>query len=174
MADFVEYVMGYWCPRLRYLDRWNPNDSTKGVDLVAFHFDDGTTSSPNDELYVVESKGALTGGPVNRLQNAINDSIKDKVREATTLNAMKQRLTAMGRSDDALRVQRFQNEADFPFVRKNGAAAVLDVTAFDQALLAGSDVTQHPNAANLELLVIRGATMMPLVHALYERAANEA
>lgn len=83
VADFIEYTMGYWCPRLRYLDRWNPNDSTKGADIVAFLFLDDDGPDSDDELFVVESKGALTGGPVNRLQDAINDSIKDQVREAT-------------------------------------------------------------------------------------------
>ncbi len=174
VADFVEFVMGYWCPRLRYLDRWNPNDSTKGTDVIAFWFEEGAGPTPEDRLYLVESKGALTGGPVNRLQDAINDSIKDKVREATSLSAMKQRLIASGRQNDAMRVQRFQNEADLPFVRRNAAAAVLDNGAYDETLLASADVSQHPNAKNLELLVIKGEALMPLAHALYERAANEA
>ena len=31
VADYIEFLMGYWSPRaLRYQDRWNRNDSTKG------------------------------------------------------------------------------------------------------------------------------------------------
>ncbi|MBY3043191.1 DUF1837 domain-containing protein [Rhizobium ruizarguesonis] len=172
-ADFVQYVMGYWCPRLRYLDRFNPDDSTKGCDVVAFLFE-GDDHDPDDELFILEIKGALTGKPVNRLQDAINDSMKDKVREATTLNAMRQRLIDGGRREDANRVGRFQNETDRPFVRKNGAIAVLDNGAFDTTVLGLSDTTNHPNAKNLDLLVIKGDAMMALVHAIYDRAANEA
>lgn len=172
-ADFVEYVLGYWCPRLRYLDRFNPDDSTKGCDVVAFLFE-GDDHDPDDELFILEIKGALTGRPVNRLQDAINDSMKDKLREATTLNAMRQRLINNGHRNDANRVARFQNETDRPFVRKNGAIAVLDNGAFDRTVLQVSETKDHPNAANLDLLVIKGDAMMALVHAVYERAANEA
>jgi len=174
VADFIEYVLGYWCPRLRYLDRWNPNDSTKGTDVIAFLFESQAGPEPEDKLFLVESKGALTGGPVNRLQDAITDSIKDEEREATSLNAIKQRLIASGRHNDAMRVQRFQNESDQPFVRRSAAAAVLDSGAYDEAVLAAADISAHPNAGNLELIVIRGDDLMPLVRALYERAANEA
>jgi hypothetical protein len=37
-----------------------------------------------------------------------------------------------------------------------------------------TDAAAHPNIANLKLIVIRGSALMDLVHALYERAANEA
>lgn len=40
--------------------------------------------------------------------------------------------------------------------------------------LEATDTTGHPNADNLRLLVIRGPSLMTLVHALYERAASEA
>jgi hypothetical protein len=37
VADYVEHLLGYWCPRaLRYQDRWNRNDSTKGCDIIGF------------------------------------------------------------------------------------------------------------------------------------------
>ena len=74
----------------------------------------------------------------------------------------------------ALRVQRFQNESDLPFVHLNGAAAVLDNDVFDATDLPAVDGSAHGNAAGLRLVVIRGAAMMKLVHALYEQAADEA
>jgi hypothetical protein len=60
--------------------------------------------------------------PINRLQDAVADSGKDALREATTLNALKQRFYERGEEAPALKVQRFQNMADRPFKRISGAA----------------------------------------------------
>ena len=57
----------------------------------------------------------------------------------------------------------------------SGAAAVLSDAAYDEALLQNETaVVNHQNAGNIELIVIRGKELMKLVHALYERASNEA
>ena len=116
----------------------------------------------------------MTKTVANRLQDAITDSIKDNVREAMTLNAMKQRMLMRGQQDHAEKVQRFQNEAARPFRRINGAAAILDDEVFGVTDLATADASTHPNGENLRLIVIRGPSLMKLVHALYERAADEA
>jgi hypothetical protein len=170
VADYIEYKLGYWCPRqLRYDQKWNRNESTKGCDVIGFQFvnDDGV--DPNDELFVFESKASMSGNtPKNRLQDAVTDSGKDALREATTLNALKQRFFERGK------VQRFQNMADRPFKRISGAAAVLNASLYDESLIAQTTTAGHFNAGNLKLIVIRGNTLMALVHALYERAANEA
>jgi hypothetical protein len=68
----------------------------------------------------------------------------------------------------------FQNMADRPFRRVNGGAAVLDHAVFDTDSISATSAAAHPNSANLKLIVIRGPALMELVHALYERAANEA
>ena len=176
VADYIEYKLGYWCPRqLRYDQKWNRNKSTKGCDVVGFQFvnDDGV--NPNDELFVFKSKASMSGNkPINRLQDAVTDSGKDALREATTLNALKQRFYERGEEAPALKVQRFQNMADRPFKRVSGAAAVLNSSLYDGTLLAQTTTTGHFNAANLKLIVIRGETLMKLVNALYARAANEA
>src|SRR5271155_4313062 len=113
VADFIEFVLGYWCPReLRYQDRWNRNDSTKGCDVVGFKFASETTHDPDDELFIFEAKAAMSATNQNRLQDAVDDSAKDKVREAMTLNAIKQRFLERHDRSSALRVQRFQNMAD--------------------------------------------------------------
>jgi Cap4 SAVED domain len=176
VADYIEYKLGYWCPRqLRYDQKWNRNESTKGCDVIGFQFVNDGGFDPNDELFVFESKAALSGNkPVNRLQDAVDDSDKDALREATTLNALKQRFLERGGDDPAQKVQRFQNITDRPFKRINGAAAVLNSSLFDGALIEQTTTASHFNAANLKLIVIRGDTLMALVHALYERAANEA
>jgi hypothetical protein len=176
VADYIEYKLDYWCPRqLRYDQKWNRNESTKGCDVLGFQFVNDGGFDPNDELFVFESKAAMSGNtPVNRLQDAVADSGKDALREATTLNALKQRFYERGDEAPALKVQRFQNMADRPFKRISGAAAVLNSSLYDGPLLSQTTTAGHFNSTNLKLIVIRGETLMKLVHALYARAADEA
>jgi hypothetical protein len=91
-----------------------------------------------------------------------------------TLNAMKRRMLTRGQQDQAHKVKRFQNESARPFRRINGAAAILDDEVFAATDLTTADASAHPNAGNLRFIVIRGPSLMKLVHALYERAADEA
>jgi hypothetical protein len=175
VADFIEFILGYWCPReLRYQDRWNRNESTKGCDVIGFKFASEAAHNPDDELFIFEAKAAMTPTNKNRLQDAVDDSAKDILREVMTLNAIKQRFLERDDRSSALRVQRFQDMADRPFRRINGAAAVLDDRVFDGNVVAATNAEGHPNAENLKLVVITGAALMDLVHALYERAGNEA
>jgi len=175
VADFIEFFLGYWCPReLRYQDRWNRNDSTKGCDVIGFKFANKDNPDPEDEIFVFESKSGMSETRSNRLQDAIDDSIKDRLREGMSLNAIKRRFFDRGQMEDARKVQRFQNEADRPFRRINGAAAILDDVVFANTDLGATDGKAHFNEENLRLLVIRGPSLMRLVHTLYERAANEA
>jgi hypothetical protein len=174
VADYIEFLQGYWCPReLRYQDRWNRNDSTKGCDIIGFKFAT-EQAAHRDELFIFESKSGMTQTKAHRLQDAIDDSAKDKVREGMTLNALKRRLLVKGELEQADRVKRFQNQAARPFRRVNGAAAILDQAVFADTDLAAADASAHPNGGNLRLIVIRGPLLMSLVHALYERAADEA
>ncbi|TPI53612.1 MULTISPECIES: Hachiman antiphage defense system protein HamA [unclassified Mesorhizobium] len=174
LADYVEYILNYWCPREgRYENRDNRNVPSNGCDVLAFKFVQDDAVNAGDELLLLESKAGLKTLRKNRLQQAVDDSIKDLMREAMSLNAVKQRLL---RSDPvaAARVERFQHEMDRPFKRVNAAAAVLDDAVFSSLDLTLTDPSKHPNLANLKLLVIKGTSMMDLVHHLYERAANEA
>ncbi len=174
--DYLEYFLGYWVPREKYAEKATRNESVKGVDTLGFFLVHPQKLSPKDRLIAFESKAQLTGSRyLNCLQTAINDSSKDLLRRAYSLNATKRRLLAAGRREKALIVQRFQDLADNPYMFRSGAAAVLCDTAFDQKTIAKSTtVSAHSNKANLELLVIRGKDLISLVHALYERAANEA
>jgi hypothetical protein len=175
VADYMEFILGYWSPRtLRYQDRWNRNDSTKGCDIIGFKFASNAPHHRDDELFIFESKSGMTTTTANRLQDAVDDSGKDAVREAMTLNALKQRMIARDAIQDAERVKRFQNQAARPFRRINGAAAILDYTVFAEMDLAATDASAHPNAAQLRLIVIKGPSLMTLIHAIYERAADEA
>ena len=109
------------CPlHLRYQDRWNRNDSTKGCDIIGFKFVGDEPHHREDELFIFESKSGMTRSYTNRLQDAITDSMEDHLREAMTLNAMKQRMLVRGEREHAEKVKRFQNEAARPFKRING------------------------------------------------------
>lgn len=174
VADYLTYLHGYMVPRTRYDRKTITNESTKGSDVVAFkNVSDQPTRS--DEMLIYEVKAKLTGSSTgSRLQDAIDDSTKDEVRIAESLNAIKQRLFDRGDLENMKKVGRFQSGEDHPYQRKYGAATVLTDSAFDQTILATSSTQEHPAGDDLSLLVIRGEDFMKLVHTLYERAANEA
>jgi hypothetical protein len=174
VADFLEYVMNYWVPRFRYDEKAVRNESTKGTDILGFKFV-SDKESLEDTLSVFEAKAKLTGNPVNRLQDAVDDSVKDFfVRKAESLNALKRRFIRKGNISDAFKIKRFQNKADHPYYEISGAAAILSKTAFDPEVLSTTDTSKHPNNGNLKLVVIKGQNLMQLVHELYRRAADEA
>jgi hypothetical protein len=46
VADYIEYKLGCWCPRqLRYDQKWNRNESTKGCDVLGSSSSRGTACS---------------------------------------------------------------------------------------------------------------------------------
>lgn len=176
VSDYVEHLLGYWVPRGKYAEKASRDESVKGVDILGFRVKSQSAPSPTDELMAFEVKAQFSGDKYKgRLQAAIDDSSKDYIRRAITLNATKRRLLRAGLTDRALLVQRFQNLTDHPYVYRSGAAAVLSDSAYDAASLNKSTKVQgHENAGNLELIVIRGRELMDLVHRLYDRAADEA
>lgn len=176
VSDYVEYQLGYWVPRGKYAEKSSRDESVKGVDILGFRLTSPTAPSSKDTLLAFEVKAQLSGKKyTGRLQTAIDDSSKDYLRRAITLNATKRRLLHAGQHDRAMVVKRFQNLSDYPYVYRSGAAAVLSDSVYDEVLLRKSTkVAGHKNAANLELIVIHGKELMKLVHALYERAADEA
>lgn len=176
VSDYVEYILGYWVPRGKYADKASRDESTKGVDILGFRVANQSTPAPVDTLLAFEVKAQLTGRHYKgRLQEAVDDSSKDYIRRAITLNATKRRLLRAGQTQHALLVQRFQNLADCPYIYRSGAAAVLSDAAYDRAAVKSSTkATGHQNAGNLQLIVIGGKDLMSLVHALYRRAADEA
>lgn len=175
VADYLEFVLNHWVPRTRYSDKTNRNESTKGSDVMGFKLTRANRSSPTDTMFIIESKAKLAGSAARgRLQDAIKDSAKDPRRKAESLNAIKQRLIAQGKMIEAQRIDRFQNPVDHPYVERYGAAAVLATPLLDLDDIALATTTAHPHADALMLIVIHGESLMQLVHALYDRAANEA
>lgn len=180
VADYFEYVLNWRVPRTRYRAKAIPNESIKGTDFLAFGITQETDLknekySSDDILMCVEVKAQFSGKIAkNRLQDAIDDSAKDHLRRAYTLNAMKQRLRADKDHDGAATVRRFQNPTDHPFKNQYSAAAVYCETVYDEAVAKNVNVVDHPDSQNLYLLVLKGAQMMQLVNRIYEVAADEA
>jgi len=174
IADYLEYIQKYQVPRTRYDRKGVPNESTKGSDVLAFKKAKNIISD-KDELLIFEVKAKASGKrKVNVLQNAIDDSIKDEIRLAESLSAMRQKLYDRRDMDAVELIGRFQREPDYPYKRKYGAGAVITTSAYDETIISKSSTTSHPNRASLELIVINGELLMSLVHELYRRAADEA
>lgn len=174
VADYLQYLYDFYVPRTRYDRKIIGNESSKGSDVIAFH-QKGVQPSNTDELLVYEVKARFSENkPENVLQTAINDSKKDELRIAESLNAIKQRLFDKNDVGGIKVINRFQNLVDTPYKMSYGAAAVISESSYCPDDLAKADTSSHPFNNELSLLVIYGKELMPLVHALYERAANEA
>ncbi len=175
VADFLEYSKGYWVPRTRYGSKTIRNESTKGCDIIGFHFNKDGELSSEDSLALYEAKAQFSGKNAKaRLQDAVDDSAKDIVRKAESLNAIKQRLHDQNKLDDAEKIDRFQNEVDHPYKEVYGAVVILENPLFNSQLVSSTDTSSHPHSGALALVVIKGDQMMKLVHELYRRAADEA
>jgi hypothetical protein len=175
VADFLEYLLGYWVPRTRYGDKTIRNESTKGGDIIGFHFVEDGKSLPKDTLAIFEAKAQFSRKePKSRLQDAVDGSAKDCVRKAESLNAIKQRLHGRNELENAEKIERFQNEVDCPYKEFYGAVALFENALFNDGLTSSTLTSSHPYAGSLTLVVIKGNQMMPLVHELYRRAADEA
>jgi len=175
VADYLQYILGYWVPRTRYCDKVIRNESTKGCDVLGFKIIADGKESKDDTLAIFETKTQFSGRkPKPRLQDAIIGSIKDQIRKAESLNAIRQRLFTERKSQDAERIGRFQNPEDRPYEELSGAVALFETPLFERDTVRETDANNHPNSKNLVLLVIHGNDMMKLVHELYRRAADEA
>ncbi|GBE53742.1 hypothetical protein BMS3Bbin14_02244 [bacterium BMS3Bbin14] len=175
VADFLEYLLGYWVPRTRYGDKTIQNESTKGCDILGFDFFEEGNISPKDTLAIFEAKAQFSGKKSKpRLQDAVDGSAKDYTRKAESLNAIKQRLHGLNEFEKAEKIDRFQNDVDYPYKEVYGAVALFEKALLDPAVVASTITADHPYSGNLALVVIRGSEMMTLVHELYRRAADEA
>lgn len=174
IADYLQYIRNYTVPRTRYDRKVIANESSKGSDVIAFKKDPNVISE-KDELLIFEVKAKATEKTkVNVLQNAIDDSIKDEIRIAESLNAMRQRLYDRQDFDGVDLIERFQREPDYPCKRKYGAAAVYTSSSLHESVVCTSHAGNHPSADSLELLIVSGVELMSLIHELYRRAADEA
>jgi hypothetical protein len=187
VADYLQWVLHCWVPRVRWSSKMIRNESPKGCDIIGFQFETNYDERSNkDVLWIIESKTKFSQSKTNRLQSAINDSAKDPIRIGESLNYLKNRLFDREKNVDVKKVERFQNPVDSPFKEIFGAVAIISEECFDIKEISESDCTKlpigtkltdyisHPKIDSLLLLVIKGEKMMDLVNELYKRAADEA
>jgi hypothetical protein len=174
VADYLEYELKYWVPRTRYGNKVIRDESTKGTDLIGFKlFDNKETSK--DILTLFEVKTQFSGSKANpRLQDAVDGSVKDELRKAESLNAIKQRLFDKGKTNEAKSVARFQNPLDKPFTEHYGAAALFCASVYDELAIKSTKTSGHPSKSHLFLIVIYAKDFMKLVNKLYKTAKDEA
>lgn len=172
VADYIEFICNYYVPRIRYRNKFNRNMSPPGSDVLGFKM--GKKPSAKDKAIVFEVKGTSTPtGRIKgdkRLQDAIDDSSKDLLRYAESLNATKMRLHYMGKEDETKIIERFQNKTDRPYTIKYGAAAVLTEEKFIAQDMI--NVTAERHVGNVELIVIYTKNLKALIEGLYRRAAR--
>lgn len=173
IADYLEFIMEYWIPRTRYGNKTIRDESTKGSDLIGFKiFDENETVK--DILTLIEVKTQFSGNKAKpRLQDAIDDSIKDEVRKAESLNAMKQRLFDKGNHQGAKKIDRFQNPVDKPYKAEYGAAALYSNNVYNDYVITKSTTSKHPFNSSLFLIVLKGDDLMSVAKKLYKLAADE-
>ena len=187
IADYLQWILNHWVPRLRWSCKATKDESPKGCDVIGFRFHDSERTSSEDLLTVFETKTCFSRGSSRyRLQDAVNGSAKDHIRIPESLNYLRQLVDYRGDQGDAQRIERFQNPVDVPYRKSYGAAALFTSEFFDESAVLetdtgripkstkGNDTYPHPNRDKLVLLVIRGEDMMNLVHELYRRSADEA
>lgn len=174
ISHFLQYLENYWVPsKIRYENKPVTDCSTPGSDVVAMKFADDSFCNPNDELIVVEAKAGYTDGE-NKLQEAVDDSNKDPRRLGEFLDFAKNRFDLLEDDESFKKIERFQNEVDYPYNKKFGAAAFCDEKLFDEDEISKTDCSGHAKKSKLRLILVKGKDMMKLVHSLYERAADEA
>ncbi len=174
VSDYLEFLRGFWVPRGKYADKASRDESVKGVDILAFQQLNLDEPHADDTLLAFEVKALASGAKYTKqLQKAVDDSAKDFfLRQGETLNATKRRLHRAGMAAEVKRIARFQNLTDNPYRYLSGAAAVLAKEAYDITELAETSIAMHQNSSNLELLIVRGSSLMSLAHALYARACK--
>lgn len=174
LADYLEWRLKFWVPRLRWSGKSARNESAKGCDVIGFHFAQDNGTSPKDILAIIESKANLSATKKNRLQDAVTDSAKDDLRKGESLNALKQRFIEQGKGIEAGAVERFQSPIDVSYQELRAAAAVFSTDGYDEALIQKTDASAHPHHRKLKMVVVKGDDLMTLVHDLYQKAADEA
>ena len=69
VADFLEYLLGYWVPRTRYGDKTIRNESTKGSDIIGFHIVKDGKAGSSQQKYRKSIDAAAAGVTQRRLRD---------------------------------------------------------------------------------------------------------
>lgn len=186
VADYLQWRLDFWVPRIRWGSKIVSDESPKGCDVIGFKFNKKNGMSKKDILAIYETKTKFSKSSKNRIQHSINDSAKDHIRIDESLNYIKQKLYEQKELAQVKMVDRFQSPIDFPYKESYGAATIFteDYFTVDEIVTANTkqipktakskEYVSHPNRDSLVIIVIKGVDMMNLVHELYRRAADEA
>ena len=156
-----------------WLRRHHPKHIVTVEDPIEYQYPDAM-DDPQCPGQRIPSPSIVTQQEVGRDVHTYRQGLKDVLRKAESLNAIKQRFLDRERHDEAAKVERFQDEADRPYVQRYGAIAHLDNENYETDVIDTATAAEHPFSALLFLVVIKGDDMMALVHELYRRAADEA
>jgi hypothetical protein len=176
VCDYINFVLEYYITRTRYLEKVNPNMPVSGSDVIGYQVKNINKPNKMDHLIVAEVK---TRSSKSRNKNtlcektvreAIEHSVKDRVRIGESLNAEKRRLLNRSRIEEAKIVERFQNKTDNPFRLDFFAVAVLDSDLYSDQVVLDVVNSQHKNAKSTSILIIHSKELLLFIRNLYKRA----
>lgn len=176
--DYINFVLKYYITRTRYLEKINPNMPVPGSDVIGYKVKNANKPCKSDHLIVAEVKtrsskvGNKTSLCEKTVTNAIEHSIKDRVRIGESLNAEKRRLLNRLRYDEAKIVERFQNKTDNPFTLDFFAVAVLDNELYSEEMILNAVNSQHENLKSTNVLIIHSKELKLFLRGLYRRACS--
>lgn len=174
--DYIDYVLKYYVPRIRYLNKVNPNTPIHGSDVIGYKIKIGNQPSKDDELLVAEVKtrstvsGDKTKACTKIVTDAITDSNKDRVRVGESLNAEKLKLLSRNRIEEANIVERFQNKTDNPYKLEFFAVAVMDNELYSDQVVLDVVNSQGGNIKSTNILIIHSKKLKLFLRDLYRRA----
>ena len=174
--DYINFVLKYYVTRTRYLEKVNPNMPVSGSDVIGYHVKNIDNPGKTDHLIVAEVKtrssnsGNKKGLCEKTVKDAIDHSVKDRVRLGESLNAEKRRFLNRSRIQQAKIVERFQNKTDKPFTIDFFAVAVLDSDFYlDQEVLDVVNI-QYEKLEKTSILIIHSKGLLNFLRDLYRRA----
>src|SRR5262249_7739670 len=139
VADFIQWTLNFWVPRVRWGSKVIRDESSKGCDIIGFQFFKENEFSSSDVLIVFETKTKFSkGSDGNRLQDAINASAKDHLRIDESLNYLKQKLLEQRDRSLAKLIERFQSPVDNPYQESYGAAALFGEEHFQDSEISSA------------------------------------
>ena len=174
--DYINFVLKYYITRTRYLEKVNPDMPVSGSDVIGYKVKNINKPSESDHLIVAEVKtrsskvGNKKRSCEKTVKDAIEHSIKDRVRIGESLNAEKRRLLNRSRKDEAKIVERFQNKTDNPFTLDFFAVAVLDNELYSDQVVLDVVNSQHENIKSTNILIIHSKELKLFLRDLYRRA----
>ncbi len=153
VADYLQWLLGFWVPRVRWASKIIRDESAKGSDVIGFRCHKKNGQSSKDVLIVFEAKTEFSDSEKNRMQDAINGSAKDHLRIDESLNFIKQKLLEKKELEHVKLVERFQSPVDVPYKETYGAAAIISDEYFDAKVIAGADCSKIKERAKAKEFV---------------------